>query len=1133
MNPLQAAQQAHSAGDFQMAERLYRQVLAQQPANFDALHLLGVARAQQGQYDEARRLIAKALALNPRDAGALSNLGNVLSELDRPAEAVESLKRALALKPDYVEAIYNLGNALSKARRYDEAVEAYRDALRRRPALLPAEFALVEALRQLNRADEALALLQQILDREPQSSNAYNRRGVILRELGRPEEALAAFDASIALDPTQTEPYLALVSLKGVSVDDPRIGAMERLAERSDLPPERRGPLSFALSQAYERAGRYEEFFRHLLEGNRLRRSLVNYDERPARRRFERLRQIFTAELLAEKRGLGAGSEVPIFVLGFPRSGTTLVEQILASHPAVHGAGELVIMGEIAAGLTGRETLYFPECMPFLGADALARAGEAYLARLQRLAPEAERITDKMPDNYMFVGLIHLILPRARIIHLRRDPLDVCLSCFGQHFEGEINYSYDLSELGRYHRMYLDLMEHWRRVLPQGAMLEVQYESVVEDIESEARRILDYCGLSWDPRCIAFHETDRVIRTASVDQVRRPIYRSSMQRWRHYEAQLAPLIEALAADPAAEPQPEPAPASAPAVARIGGLSNLGEDLLPRALRAHREGKLAMADKLYRRVLERTPGDISALQLLGVLRAQQRRFAEAEPLLTKAAAGDPANPDVQNNLANVLMELGRIGEAAERFRQALALRPAFPEAYYNLGRALRRQERMEEAIAAYQAALELRPDYRDAMLNLADLLRSTPAAAIELLERLLALHPRDSEAHSLLASSLRQVGRIPEAMAHFDQALSLNPRLAVAHYNRVRTTTIRPDDPQLPVMQSLADRAQDLSEIDRCLLHMALGKAYEDLGRDNEAFQNFREGKRLKRKLMPYDEAAMAARFEALHRVFTPALMAAAEQGSESDLPIFVVGFPRSGTSLVEQILASHPEVHGAGEVGYLDQVAASYRASAAPELPFPDYLAHLGAVELRALGDACVARLRALAPAAARISDKLPENYLNIGLIHLALPHARIIHVRREPLDVCVSCFSINFTGGLPYTSDLGELGRLYRRYLELMTHWRRLLPPEAMLEIQYEEVVGDLESQARRLLDYCGLAWDPRCLAFHETQRSVRTASVNQVRQPLYRSSLERWRRYERHLGPLIEALGPEGAASVFRRAG
>jgi tetratricopeptide (TPR) repeat protein len=1123
MNPLQAAQQAHGAGDLQTAERLYRQVLAQQPANFDALHLLGVARAQQGKYGEAQLLVAKALALNPRHAGALSNLGNILSELGRPAEAIESLKRALALEPNYVEAIYNLGNALSKARRYEEAIAAYRDALQRRPAFRAAEFALSDALRQGSRAEEALAVLQQVIGRAPGDAEAHCRRGEILRELGRPEEALQAFDASLALNPTQTEAYLSLISLKGVAADDPRIGAMEALARGSDLPPDRRSLLLFALAQAYERAQRYEDSFQHLLEANRLRRSQIVYDERLAQHRFKQVTQAFTPALLAEKGRQGAPSELPIFILGFPRSGTTLVEQILASHPAVHGAGELTFMGEIAAGLKARENVPFPACMPFLDGQALTQAGEIYAARLRALAPDALRITDKMPDNYMFVGFIHLILPRARIIHLRRDPLDVCLSCFGQHFANELNYCYDLRELGRYHRMYLDLMEHWRRVLPPGAMLEVQYEAVVEDIEAQARRILDHCGLPWDPRCIAFHQTARPVRTASVDQVRRPIYRSSLQRWRHYESQLAPLKEALASDPFGEPAAPAPPVSTPTALRIGALSEAGEDLLPRAMRAHREGKLAMADKLYRRILERTPNDVGALQLLGVMRAQQRRFTEAEPLLAKAAAADPANPDVQNNLANVRLELGRPGEAANGFRRALALRPAFPEAQYNLGNALRRLERTEEAAAAYQAALGLRPGYRDAILNLADLLRTTqqPAQAIDLLKRLLALHPKDGEAHGLLAATLRQAGRIAEAVAHFDQALALNPRLASAHYNRARTITVRADDPQIPVMQGLLAQAQGLGEIDRCLLRMALGKAYEDLGRHDEAFENFREGKRLKRRLVPYDEAATAARFDSLQRVFTPALMAGRAAGSAANFPIFVVGFPRSGTSLVEQILASHPEVHGAGEVAYLDQVAAAFQASAAPGLAYPDYLPHLGAAELGSLGDSYAARLRALAPEAPRITDKLPENYLNIGLIHLALPRARIIHVQREPLDTCVSCFAINFFSGLPYTSDLGELGRLYRRYLELMAHWRRLLPPGAMLEVRYEEVVGDLEGQARRLLDYCGLAWDARCLSFHETPRAVRTASVNQVRQPLYRSSLARWRRYEKHLGPLIEALG------------
>jgi tetratricopeptide (TPR) repeat protein len=557
-----------------------------------------------------------------------------------------------------------------------------------------------------------------------------------------------------------------------------------------------------------------------------------------------------------------------------------------------------------------------------------------------------------------------------------------------------------------------------------------------------------------------------------------------------------------------------------------------QPLIAQGLKAHRSGDLAGAERIYRKILGQAPDEFDALHLLGLVKAQQRRFEEAEVLLAKALAIKNDSPDLLNNLGNVVLELGRADDAAARFQQALSLRPNYAEAHYNLGNAKRRAGDLDSAAASYRTAIGLRPNYRDALFNLAELLRwsDQPAAAIDLLRRLLAAYPRDADAHGLLGTTLRQEGQIEEALKAFDRALALNPRLAGIHYNRVRSVKIEPGDSQLSAMEALARREQELGATERGLLRMALGKAYEDLGRDDEAFANYLLGNRLKRALVPYDETAAEARFAALHRIFTAELLSKKTgQGAPSSLPIFIVGFPRSGTTLVEQILASHPQVHGAGELSDLEHIAAAMRASRAPELSFPDCLPSLRPEELLLLGQTYLDGLRRRAPSAMRITDKLPENYLRIGLIRLALPGARIVHVGRNPLDACLSCFAINFLNGLPYTCDLGELGRHYRRYLALMAHWRSLLPPDGLLELQYEALIDDPEGQSRRLLDFCGLAWDARCLAFHETRRTVHTASVDQVRQPLYRSSLQRWRRFEKHLGPLIEALGaPAGVAAI-----
>ena len=284
-----------------------------------------------------------------------------------------------------------------------------------------------------------------------------------------------------------------------------------------------------------------------MLRANTVKRRRIAYDEAHTLGLFDRLRSVFDRGMFEAHRGGGCRSSLPVLVIGMPRSGTTLIEQILASHPAVHGAGELSEFDQLAKQMCDArgETFRLPEGARGLKPGDLLKLGESYVARLQRLATGAERVTDKMPANFLYAGLIHLALPRARIIHVLREPRDTCLSCYSKLFTEEQNFTYDLAELGRYYRKYAELMAHWRDVLPEGRMLEIRYEDVIADLEGSARQLIEHCGLDWDPRCIAFHKSQRPVRTASAAQVRRPIYRTSLGRWRAYEPHLAPLLAEL------------------------------------------------------------------------------------------------------------------------------------------------------------------------------------------------------------------------------------------------------------------------------------------------------------------------------------------------------------------------------------------------------------------------------------------------------------------------------------------------------------------------------------------------------------------------------------------------------------
>lgn len=530
------------------ATAAYAMAIALRPNYAEAHGNFGNALAAAGRFDAAIPHFERVLAIDPKSAGAHNDLGSVLASLERYEEAVAHFQKACALQPNFAQAINNLGNALASLDRHEQAVACYRKALAIRPDFAEAYGNLGHALESLNRLDDSIASYQTALALKPKLADVHHNLGNLWSIMGRAKESRAALERAVRLEPRKPEFYRSLAQTKSFAPADPHLAAMEELArEETRFTEKDRIALHFALGKAYADCAEYEKSFRHYLQGNTLRRRQLQHDAAVTAANFDRLKAVFTSELIRQKQTFGDPSDLPIFVFGMPRSGTTLVEQVLASHPSVFGAGELDAMQRAIARLERAEIggTPYPELVPSMGETEFHQFTTQYLTAAHAAAPDAPRITDKMPGNYIFAGLIHMALPHARMIHVQRDPIDTCLSCFTHLFTDGLAWSYDLTELGQQYRAYAGAMEHWRSVLPEGAMLEVRYEDFVADFEPQARRLLAHCGLDWDERCLAFHATERPVRTASATQVRQQLYRTAVGRWRRYEPWLGPLLDAL------------------------------------------------------------------------------------------------------------------------------------------------------------------------------------------------------------------------------------------------------------------------------------------------------------------------------------------------------------------------------------------------------------------------------------------------------------------------------------------------------------------------------------------------------------------------------------------------------------
>ena len=502
-----------------------------------------------GRLPEAERLLRERLRAVPNDVAAMRMLAELGARVGRDEQALALLERCLALAPGFAMARHNYALVLDRCNRHEEALVEVESLLAADADNAGLQNLKAVVLGKLGNYGSAIRMYESILGKRPKDPRVWMSLGHALKTEGATDRAIAAYRRAIEIDPAFGSAWWSLANLKTMRFDAGDIAAMRRQLQRKDLEDEQRLHFDFALGKALEDGGEYAESFAHYASGNALRRTQLPYGAEQNAQRRRRAQAVYTRRFLAERAGAGHGDPAPVFILGMPRAGSTLLEQILSSHPQVEATMELpdviAITRELRARSKQPETTSYHDIVAGMDPAEFKTLGERYIAttRVQR-KQGTPLFIDKMPNNFAHVGLIHLILPNAKIIDARRHPLACGFSNFKQHFARGQAFSYDLADMGRYYADYVALMAHFDDVLP-GRVHRVIYEDLVADTESQVRALLAYCGLDFDERCLRFFENDRAVRTASSEQVRRPIYREGVDQWRHYEPWLDPLKAAL------------------------------------------------------------------------------------------------------------------------------------------------------------------------------------------------------------------------------------------------------------------------------------------------------------------------------------------------------------------------------------------------------------------------------------------------------------------------------------------------------------------------------------------------------------------------------------------------------------
>jgi tetratricopeptide (TPR) repeat protein len=537
-------------GDIDGAIQAYQDALTHRAVYPEAYNNLGTLLQQDKKFEEAEHALRKAIQQNPRYVEAHNNLAQLYVAQKKELEALRILGEALKFAPKNVQTLLTTAKVQLRRGTLPAAEQAARLALQEEPNNPEALTVMGQVLHETDRYDEAIEVLQRALEARPDNPEALNFYGVALKSVGRLEEAREHILKALKLNDGMYGAYANLNDLVDFSegVGEELFNRIEAILE--SVPNQEADPflpLHFAYAKALDDRGQHEKALTHYVIGGRMKRAQLDYKESDTFGFFDAIKAAFPKEVFENRKFEGIEDDRPVFIVGMPRSGSTLVEQILASHPGIYGAGEVKYLSRALGQLRDR----FPSLpkYPEMGIKAtpaqLDIVAKSYQQQLAAGAGDAKRITDKLLTNYFFLGLINLLFPKAKVIHTMRDPVDTCLSGFTKLFKDDMPHSYDLSELGRYYGKYVELMEHWEKVLPRGFLTTVVYEDVVADTEKEAKRLIEFLGLPWDDKCVDFHKSDRPVKTASVAQVRKPIYNTSVKRWKKYGDGLQPLVDAI------------------------------------------------------------------------------------------------------------------------------------------------------------------------------------------------------------------------------------------------------------------------------------------------------------------------------------------------------------------------------------------------------------------------------------------------------------------------------------------------------------------------------------------------------------------------------------------------------------